>query len=135
MDIEIKLFHQSDTGEAHLKVIVRGVLDSAAMKQALRQIAEVLQPLPGCDGLVDLREATCRLEPADIYALVHELKPDLFPPSNRIGLVSSSEIEQYDQLYMLSAGFWSRGAKIEVFYAVDQAEHWLAPRNTNPLQA
>jgi hypothetical protein len=135
MDIEIKMSHQSDTGEAHLEVIVRGVLNFAAMKQVLSRIAEVLQPLPGCDTLVDLRQAACRLEPADIYALVHELRPDLFSASNRIAFVSPPDIEQYDQLYMLSAGFWSRGAKIEVFYGLDQAEHWLAPRSAHPLHA
>lgn len=125
MKIQTQLLRRPDTGEAHFRVIAQGETDVRGIKHLLHRIADIIQPLPGCGTLVDMREVTCKLHPIDLHDLLHELKPDLLPRSNRIAFVSPSQIEDYDQLYMLTACLWSRGLRTEVFYEIDAAIEWL----------
>jgi len=126
MDTDIRFFQLPDAGETHLSVSCCGIIDSAAIKQILLKIGELLHGVPGCCALVDLRNGSCSLKPSDIYAVIRELESDLLVTSNRIAFVSPPRIEEYDQLYMLTACLWSRGSKIEVFYDVSHALKWLS---------
>jgi hypothetical protein len=125
MEVKTELFRCPDTGKAHFTVIAHGKIDVPGIKRLLHMIAETIQGLPGCASLVDLRHVTCKFHPIDLYDLLHELKPALLPGSNRIAFVSPSEIEDYDQLHMLSACLWGRGLNVDVFYDVDSATEWL----------
>jgi len=123
--VRTELLRWPDTGETEYRVIAQGELDVRGIKRLLHMIAEIIQPLPGCGSLVDLSEVTCKLHPIDLHDLLHQLKPDLLPHSNKIAFVSPSEIEDYDQLHMLSACLWGRGLNVDVFYDVDSATEWL----------
>ena len=49
-----------------------------------------------------------------------------WPHHNKVALVSSPEIEQYQQLAMLGEGLAKRSVKITVFYDTKEAISWLS---------
>jgi hypothetical protein len=131
MKFQTELMRRPDPSDAQYRVIAQGEVDVSDIKRLLHLIGETTQPLPGCGSLVDLRDVTCQLHPIDLHDLLHQLKPNLLPRSNRIAFVSPPEIEEYDQLYMLSVCLWGRGLKVDVFYDIDSAAEWL--RNELPV--
>ena len=128
MDLEIKFFRWPDSGKDRLTVIARGVIDAEAMKQILSDIAERTQhPFDG-EVLIDLRNATCSLNTVNIYAIANELKQNLWP-LNKVALVSARDIEQYDQILLLSSCVSSRDFKVAAFYDLDRALQWLSQKS------
>jgi|SRR5437899_327143 len=128
MDLEIKFFRWPDSGKDRLTVIARGVIDAEAMKQILSDIAERTQhPFDG-EVLIDLRNATYSLKTGTIYAIANELKPNLWP-LNKVALVSARDIEQYDQILLLSSCVLSRDFKVAAFYDLDRALQWLSQKS------
>ncbi|HET8564098.1 MAG TPA: hypothetical protein VFM35_09530, partial [Candidatus Binatia bacterium] len=114
MDLQIKVFRWPDTGN-YVIVITHGRVDIEGFKEIFRKVAPLTESLRDYKVVIDLQDATCRLEPADIHGFVTTLSPDLWP-NNKVALVSAPESEQYDQLFVLSTCLSDRGFKIAVFY-------------------
>jgi hypothetical protein len=112
MDLQIKVFRWPDTGH-YIIVITHGLIDIKGFKEIFSKVAPLTEPLQGCKVVIDLQDATCRLEPADIHGFVTTLDPDLWPNNNKVALVSASKIEQYDQLFAeylsIGSGFQNSG--------------------------
>jgi hypothetical protein len=125
MDFQIKLFSWPDRGN-HLVMITRGVMDINGFEQIFREVGTATQPLRDCKVVIDLQDAMCNVEDADIQALVDGVEPDLWPATNKVAIVSPREIEQYDQLLAITSGLAKRGLKIAVFYDSKPAVTWLA---------
>jgi hypothetical protein len=128
MDLEIKFLRRPDSEKDRLNVIARGVIDAEALKQILSDIAERTQhPFDG-EVLVDLRNGTCSLKTGTIYAIANELKANLWPLENKVAMVSARDIEQYDQILLLSSCVSNRGFKLAAFYDLDRALQWLSQK-------
>jgi hypothetical protein len=89
--------------------------------------------LVGCGVLIDLRQGRYRLTYRDIHSLLNELKPALWPLHHRIALVSAPEIEQSDQLFLLSVCLSDQGLEADVFYDAFRAVEWLAQKKKAPV--
>ena len=87
MDLQIKLFNGLGRGN-HVIVISRGLVDIDGFKEIFRNVANTTEFLLDCMILIDLQDATCRLEPTDIYAFAENLRPEYWPATNRVALVS-----------------------------------------------
>jgi hypothetical protein len=94
--------------------------------QIAQELIRVCHPLPNCKVIIDVQDATYRLEPKQIHTLVNRFKPNQWPDVHKIALVSSSEIEQYDQLCMVSASLSKQGFKVAAFHDSKLAIDWLA---------
>jgi hypothetical protein len=128
MDLEINFFRSTDSGKDRLTVIARGVIGAEEMKQILSDITGRIQhPFDG-EVLIDLRNATCTLKTEIIYIIANELKPNLWPLENKVALVSARDIEQYDQILLLSSCTSNRGFKLAAFYDLDRALQWLSSK-------
>jgi hypothetical protein len=125
MDFQLKVFSWPDRGN-HLIMIIRGVMDAGGFAEIAREVAKATQSLQDCKVLIDLQDTTCSFETKALQTLVDGLKPDLWPPSNRVAIVSPREIEQYEQLMMLTSGLSKRGFKSAVFYDSAAGINWLA---------
>ena len=62
MDLQIKLFNGLGRGN-HVIVISRGLVDIDGFKEIFRNVANTTEFLLDCMILIDLQDATCRLEP------------------------------------------------------------------------
>jgi hypothetical protein len=122
MNFQIKLFNFPDAGN-HVIVIARGLLDTNGCNQIFHKIAEMTQLLLDCKVMIDLQDATCTLEPADIQRVVNGFTPDLWPHSVRVAMVCGPEVSQ---LTALSAGLSNQGFKVAVFNDSKTAVTWLA---------
>jgi hypothetical protein len=121
MDLQIKMFHWPDMVD-DTTLVARGVLDV----DGLEQIFAAARPLLNCRALIDLSDATYKLEPVEIDGFVNGLTRDLWPQVNKIALLSTPKVEQYAQLYLLSACLSNRGFKIAAFRNLQCAVDWLA---------
>jgi hypothetical protein len=97
----------------------------AALEQIFREVTTVTQPLLDCKIVIDLQDAMCELATTDIQGFVNELKPDGWS-SHKVAMLSPHEIEQYEQLLILTSGLSKLGFKIAVFYDSKAAVSWLA---------
>ena len=125
MDLQIKLFRWLSKGH-HIISLTRGPIDIAAVVQIFAEIAEITQPLEDCKILIDLRDSTYTLDPADIQAFTNELRPNGWPDGSKIALLSAASREQYDQLSVLSSCLANRGFRVAVFYDANSSATWLA---------
>ena len=124
MDFQIKLFSWPERGN-HLIMITRGLLDMEALEQIFQEVTTVTRALLDCKVVIDLQDAVCTLETTDIQAFVNGRKVDGWS-SHKVAMLSPHEIEQYDQLFMLTSGLSKLGFKIAVFYDSKAAVSWLA---------
>lgn len=124
MDFQIKLFSWPERGN-HLIMITRGLLDMDALEQIFQEVTTVTRALLDCKVVIDLQDAVCTLETTDIQAFVNGRKLDGWS-SHKVAMLSPHEIEQYDQLFMLTSGLSKLGFKIAVFYDSKAAVSWLA---------
>jgi hypothetical protein len=125
MDLQVKVFSWPDRGN-HLIMIIRGVMDLGGFEQVAQEVARASQSLQDCKVLIDLQDTACSLETKDLQTFVNGLKPDLWPSTNKVAVVSPREIEQYEQLLMLTSGLSKRGFSSAVFYDSAAAVSWLA---------
>ena len=125
MNLQIKLFRWLSKGH-HVIALTRGEIGIAAVAQIFAEVAEITQPLADCKILIDLRDSTYTLNPADIHTFTSEMRTNVWPDGSKIALLSSPSGEQYDQLSMLSSCLSNRGFKIAVFYDANSAASWLA---------
>lgn len=125
MDFQIKLFSWPDRGN-HLIMITRGILDIKGFVQIFQEVVTATEPLRDCKVVVDLQDTTCNLAGADIETFVDGVKPDRWPSTNKVAIVAPREIDQYDQILVLTSGLAKHGLKIAVFYDSNTAVTWLA---------
>lgn len=125
MDFQIKLFSWPDR-DNHLIVITRGVLDIKGFERIFQEVVTTTEPLGDCKVVVDLQDTTCNLTRADIQAFLDGVQPDRWPATNKVAIVAPPEIDQYDQLFVLTSGLAQQGLKIAVFYDSKPAVTWLA---------
>ena len=121
----MKLFHWPDAGN-HVVMIVRGHIDVSGFEQIAQEAAKVCRPLAHCKVIIDLQDGTYRLELEHIHAFVRGLKPDVWPVAHRIALVSSSELNDYDQLLLLRNVLSKHGCNVAAFRDPKVATSWLA---------
>ena len=124
MDLDVKLL-QTPEGRNHLIIITRGQIDAEGLELILRQVAETIQELFNCKVLIDFENANLRLEPSDIDVLVNRLGPDLRLGNIKIALVSSPEIDEFEQLKVLSDSLCREDLKAAVFDYAKEAVTWL----------
>ena len=78
-----------------------------------------------CRVLIDLQDATYNLEPGDIHAFAENLRPEYWPPTNRVALVSESDPQDYGKLCVLSTFLSNRAIRNAVFKDTKTAVSWL----------
>lgn len=125
MDFQIKLFSWPDRGN-HLIMITRGVMDIKGFDQIFQELLTATQSLRDCKVVVDLQDAMCNLENANVLAFADGVQLDQWPCTNRVAVVAPREIDQYDQLLALTNGLAKRGLKIAIFHDSKLAVTWLA---------
>src|SRR5262245_14612712 len=125
MDFQIKLFSWPDRGN-HLIMITRGMMDAKGFDQIFHQLLTATQSLRDCKVVIDLQDAMCNLQKTEIQAFIAGVELDGWPSTNRVAIVASREIGQYDQLFALTNGLANRGLRIAVFNDPNPAFAWLA---------
>ena len=68
MDLKIKLLEMPDAAN-YLIVITGGMVDAEGFERIFRKIAETSESLLDCRSLIDVENATLRLDQLDIHAL------------------------------------------------------------------
>jgi hypothetical protein len=124
MDLQIKLFSGLDMGN-YVIIITRGSIDIEGFREIFRNVVNTTRSLLDCKVLIDLQEATYRLEPADILAFAENLRPEFWPPTNRVALVSVPDPQEHRQLCVLSTLLSNRVIKNAVFKDTKAALSWL----------
>lgn len=125
MDLQIKLFSCLDRGN-HVIIITRGSVDLEGFREIFRNVVNATRSLLDCKVLIDLQEATYQLEPGDIRAFADNLRPEYWPPNNRVALVSEPDPQDYRQLCVLSTFLSNRAIRNAVFQDTRAAVNWLA---------
>ena len=125
MDLQIKLFSGLDRGN-HVIIITRGSVDIEGFREIFRNVVNTTRSLLDCRVLIDLQDATYKLEPADIRAFAENLRPEYWPNTNRVALVSEPDPQDYRQLCVLSTFLSNRAIKNAVFKDTKTAVSWLA---------
>lgn len=126
MDLQIKLFSGLDRGN-HVIIITRGSIDIEGFKEIFRHVVNTTHSLLDCKVLIDLQDATYRLDPGDIRTFADNLRPEYWPPTtNRVALVSESDPQDYRQLCVLSTHLSKRAIRNAVFKDTRTAVSWLA---------
>ena len=124
MDLQMKLFSGLDRGN-YVIIITRGSVDIDGFREIFRNVVSTTRSLLDCKVLIDLQEATYQLEPADIVAFAENLRPEFWPPTNRVALVSVSDPQEHHQLCVLSTFLSNRVIKNAVFQDKKTAFSWL----------
>ena len=124
MDLQIKLFSGLDRGN-HVIIITRGSVDIEGFREIFRNVVNTTRSLLDCRVLIDLQDATYKLEPGDIHAFAENLRPEYWPPTNRVALVSEPDPQDYRQLCVLSTFLSNRAIKNAVFKDTKTAVSWL----------
>src|SRR5262245_2104022 len=124
MDLDVKIL-QTPEGRDHLIIITRGQIDAEGLELIFRQVAETIQELFNCKVLIDFENANLKLEPSDIDVLVNRLGPDLRLGNIKIALVSSPEIDEFEQVKVLSDSLCREDLKAAVFDYAKEAIIWL----------
>lgn len=124
MDLQIKLFSGLDRGN-HVIIISRGLIDIEGLREIFRNVVNTTRSLLDCKVLIDLQGATYKLEPDDIHAFANNLRPEYWPPTNRVALVSEPDQQDYYQLCVLSTFLTNRAIKNAVFKDTRSAVSWL----------
>jgi len=124
MDFQLRLFSWPDPGP-HVIAIAKGTIDGDGLRQILRKVAEMTQPLLHGTVLIDLVDAALALESADIDEFVNGAGPDLWAENLRVAMVAARDIERYDQFWKLSAALSNRGINAAAFSSLKFAVDWL----------
>src|SRR4030095_58356 len=125
MDLQIKLFSGLDRGN-HVIIITRGAVDIEGFREIFRKVVNTTRSLLDCRVLIDLQDATYNLEPGDIRAFAENLRPEYWPNTHRVALVSEPDPQDYSQLCVLSTFLSNRAIRNAVFKDTKTAVSWLA---------
>jgi hypothetical protein len=125
MDVEIKFLSLPNTGD-HTIVIVRGRFDLRTLEMVFAKLETNTGRLLGCKILIDLQDATYDLSPLQAYNFVNGLAPDSGLTATKVALLSKTEIQQFDQIFLLCAFLSNTGFSASVFRDAREAARWLA---------
>ncbi len=125
MSYQIKLLSWPDLGN-YVIAITRDLITVNGLRKIFGRLTDLTQSLPDCKIIIDLEEASYRLERAEISALVDELKPELWARKTKIAMVSPSARTEYNELLILSTYLSQVGFKVAVFDGPKAAIDWLA---------
>ena len=124
MNIQTKLFSWPTKGN-HVIMIAHGALNARGLEQVLGEVAAAALPHLNCQVLIDLVDATCKVEPEEIGPLLREPRTDLWPRQCKTALVSSPAPDEYPRLSAVSGSLAARGFRIAVFRNAKAAVEWL----------
>lgn len=119
MPVNIKVIHTKD----FIKTTVTGVLDFAASRQALLDIASQIEQPGEYEILVDTREAKVVLSVVDIFELGQALAAHPSLRRSKIALLTS--MSDADQAQFLETTTANRGVRAQVFTDFEEAVTWL----------
>jgi len=127
MDLKIKLLEMPDAAN-YLIVITGGMVDAEGFERIFRKIAETSESLLGCRSLIDVENATLRLDQLDIHALDDALGTHLERHEIKIAFVSSLDVAESEskRLRVLRDSLSSLGLRVVVFDDPKSAVAWLS---------
>jgi hypothetical protein len=124
VDLKTKFLELS--GGNYLMVTARGRVDAEGFEEIFREVSATSQSRLNFKVLIDLADSRIRLAPPDIDILVNSLEHHLLHRNMQIAVVSSTEIDEFDRLSVLSASLRSLGLKVAAFDDAKSAAVWLA---------
>jgi hypothetical protein len=124
MDLNVKVL-RSPEGRNHLIIITRGQIDAEGLELIFRQVAETILELFNCTVLIDFEKTHLSVKSSDIDVLINRLGPDLRLGNIKIALVSSAEIDELEQLRVLSDSLCREDLRAAVFRDAQEAVVWL----------
>jgi hypothetical protein len=124
MDLQLKLFRLHSEG-TYLFTIAQGIMDVEGIKALFHEIAKGTQSLLYCKVLVDLVDATMRLDVAAVADFLDSLEHNPWQSGNTVALIVSPHLPDLPTLVQLRAHFARRGLKIAVFTTAKAAIDWL----------
>lgn len=125
MDLKIKLLEMPDAAN-YLIVITGGMVDAEGFERIFRKIAETSESLLDCRSLIDVENATLRLDQLDIHALDDALGTQLERHEVKIAFVSSLDVAESKRLLVLRDSLSSLGLRVAVFDDLKSAVAWLS---------
>jgi hypothetical protein len=124
MDLQLKLFRLHSAG-TYFFMIAQGIMDVAGIKALFHEIAKGTQSLLYCKVLVDLVDATMRLDVAALADFIESLEHNPWQSGNTVALIVSPHLPELPTLVQLRAHFARRGLKVAVFTSAKAAIDWL----------
>jgi hypothetical protein len=125
MDLKIKLLEMPDAAN-YLIVITGGMVDAEGFERIFRKIAETSEFLLDCRSLIDVENATLRLDQLDIHALDDALGSRLERHEVKIAFVSSLDVAESKRLRVLRDSLSNLGLRVAVFDDPKSAVAWLS---------
>lgn len=125
MNLKIKLLEMPDAAN-YLIVITGGMVDAEGFERIFRKIAETSKSLLDCRSLIDVENATLRLDQLDIHALDDTLGTHLERHKIKIAFVSSLDVAESKRLRVLRDSLSSLGLRVVVFDDPKSAVAWLS---------
>ena len=122
MDLQLKLFRLHSEG-TYLFMIAQGIMDVEGIKALFHEIAKGTQSLLYCKVLVDLVDATVRLDAAAVSDFLDGLRHNPWQSGNTVALIVPPHLPEV--LVQLRAHFAQRGLKIATFTNAKAAIDWL----------
>lgn len=124
MDFQLKLFRLHTAG-TYFFMIAQGIMDVEAIKSLFHEIAKGTQSLLYCKVLVDLVDATIRLDVAAVTDFLESLEHNPWQSGNTVALIVPANLPELPMLIQLRAHFARRGLKIAAFTTAKAAIDWL----------
>ena len=125
MDFKIKTLLGLEQGN-HVIVITNGYVNIKRFKYIFSQVINETTPLVDCKIIVDLQGSTIKFLLSDVTAFLESIDLEAWPRNNKLALVSSPEMEQYQQLVMLGDGLKKRLLNVSVFHDTREGLTWLS---------
>lgn len=124
MDFQLKLFRLHTAG-TYFFMIAQGIMDVEAIKSLFHEIAKGTQSLLYCKVLVDLVDATIRLDVAAVTDFLESLEHNPWQSGNTVALIVPPHLSELPMFVQLRAHFARRGLKIAAFTTAKAAIDWL----------
>ena len=124
VNLKTKLLELS--GGNYLMVIARGRVDAERLEAIFREVSATSKSRLNFKVLIDLADSRIRLALSDIDVLVNSLEHHLLHRNIQIAFVSSTEIDEFDRLSVLSASLRRLRLKVAAFDDAKSAVVWLA---------
>jgi hypothetical protein len=111
---------------SYLLVIAEGVIHAEDFEQIFRKVVETSESLVDCKHLIDVENATLRLEGLDIHALDDALGSNLERHKIKIAFVSSLNVAESRRVRSLGNSLSGLGMRAAVFHDAKSALTWLS---------
>lgn len=124
MNLQIKVFRWPNQAN-HVVMLARGIIDSEGLKEIFDKAAEITCPLLNCKILIDLLDAECKVELADIDQCLNERSSEEIFHISKVALVAARANKQCDRLVSRSGSLANKAFKVAVFEDSNVAAEWL----------